>query len=135
MKRASMLLISVISTGLLACASGGGAGGGPSSGRDVITAEELERAPGVTNAYEAVERLRPNFLRSRGPQSLRSPTVPPIVVYLDQVRLGLVETLRGITVEAIQQIRHIPARDAQQRFGLDHTGGVIEVTTVGRGDR
>lgn len=134
MKRASMLLISVISTGLLACASGGSSVG-PGTGRDVITAEELERAPGVTNAYEAVERLRPNFLRSRGPQSLRSPTVPPIIVYLDQVRLGQVETLRGITVEAIQQIRHVPARDAQQRFGLDHTGGVIEVTTVGRGDR
>jgi hypothetical protein len=32
----------------------------------VLTAAEIASAPGLTNAYAAVEALRPNFLRTRG---------------------------------------------------------------------
>jgi hypothetical protein len=32
----------------------------------VLTAAEIASAPGITNAYEAVQTLRPNFLRTRG---------------------------------------------------------------------
>jgi hypothetical protein len=135
MRRARFYFVPLIALAVQACATTGGQGSA-SGGRDVITAEELSNAAGVTNAFEAVERLRPNFLRSRGPTSIREPSVPPIIVYLDQVRLGQVDSLRGITVESIRLIRHIPARDAQQRFGLDHTGGVIEVITMtGRSSR
>ena len=40
--------------------------------RNLITADEIGRS-NASNAYEAVERLRPAFLRTRGPQSIQNP--------------------------------------------------------------
>jgi hypothetical protein len=39
------------------------------SSSSVLTAAEIAGFPGITNAYEAVQTLRPNFLRTRGSAS------------------------------------------------------------------
>lgn len=36
----------------------------------VLTAAEIEKSPGIMNAYQAVQSLRPHFFRIRGPISL-----------------------------------------------------------------
>ena len=83
--------------------------------RDVITAEEIASADALT-AYDAVERLRPLWLRTRGERSIRLST--EIVVYQDQTMLGDVEMLRGIPAHLIQSIRALDAADAGRLPGL-----------------
>jgi hypothetical protein len=103
--------------GLLAC--GGGSGAGKSVGlREVLMSDEIAKA-NVSTAYEAVSRLRPYFLQTRG-------TAYPIV-YVDNVRYGDVTSLREIAVQNIDRIEYISASDATTRFGTGHAGGVIMV--------
>ena len=61
---------------VLGCASASGGGGTAQTGdRNVITAEEIASVPSA-NLYDLIEKLRPNMLRSRGPQSLGGPGAP-----------------------------------------------------------
>ncbi len=98
----------------------------PGSSRSVITAAQITEGR-YTNAFEAVEALRSNWLHKRGNDSINNPS--EIQVYLDNVRLGEVDTLRGIQSNAIISIRFIPAVEATSRWGLGHASGVIFVST------
>ena len=133
-----------------ACASGGGGGASTSttaetstaaipskrtsgSSRSVITAEELATANAST-VYEAIERLRPQFLQSHGAVSMQDMTAD-ILVYMDNVRLGGVDVLRRIEPGQVQEIRYVNARDATTRYATGHGGGVIEATSKGSKSR
>lgn len=107
-----------------ACATGASTG---SRSATVITAEELD-AITVPTVYEAVERLRPQFLRSRGASSVRNPQPMMPVVYVGGVRYGGPESLRQLRTSDVQEIRYLNASDATTRYGTDHTGGAIVVT-------
>ena len=53
----------------------------------------------------------------------------PVLVYVNEVRLGMVEDLRTIPTTQVQEIRYISATDATQRWGTGHSSGVIQVIT------
>lgn len=91
--------------------------------RDTITREEL-RTVQVTNALEAIQRLRPDMLRERGTRG----RTDAIVVYVNGQRAGYVDVLRSIRASDVTTIRKINATDATTRHGTGHAGGVIEVT-------
>src|SRR5690606_26335929 len=86
---------------LTACASGGA--GGQRIDRNLLTREQILET-NRQNAYEVVENLRSNWLRTRGPTSLTQEDAV-VQVYLDDNRLGGVETLRTINTTLIQYIR------------------------------
>lgn len=121
--RAFILLF--IACTLIACASSGAR---PSRNSDLITAEEIEAAS-VSNAYDAVARLRPAFLRGRGQSSIQTPGSDLPIVYVNGLRTGTIDHLRNIPAQDVQTIRFISATDATTRYGTGHTGGIIEVTT------
>ncbi|MFO7261248.1 MAG: hypothetical protein DIU52_008825 [bacterium] len=100
----------------------------PTRDRNVLTAAELERVAAET-AYEAIQRLRPEFLRVRGRISLENPSASLPVVYLDDIRLGGPDALRSIRVADVYEIRYLGAADATTRYGTGHAGGVIAVVT------
>ena len=107
-----------------ACASGQGATG-QRVDRNVITREQVQQNS-YRNAYEAVESLRPTWLVKR-PDGL---TVQrEVLVYLDNARLGGVEALRQIAAAQILRITWIDAGTAVNRWGVDHSQGVIMVIT------
>jgi hypothetical protein len=82
----------------------------------VITVEEIRRS-GAMNAYEAVERLRPFWLRSRNATSSRG--VPSsILVYLNGSRLGGTDMLRRLEVIPVTSIRYLDAAAAKSLPGL-----------------
>ena len=93
-----------------------------SASREVLSADELRTASGA-NALEVVQRLRPEFLRSRGP--LHAPKV-----FVDHMPIGGVSELRTIPVGGIREIRYLNARVATQEFGTGYSGGVIHVLSV-----
>lgn len=97
--------------------------------RTVLTHEELNRVA-YANAYQAVETLRSNWLRTRGPSSPGNPG--QVLVYLNNTRLGGVETLRGISPQEIVYIRYYDPASAAGRWGRDVANGVILVSTERR---
>ena len=99
----------------------------PPSG-DVISAEEIDGIQ-VATAYDVIQRLRPEFLRSRGRIAGGVAGSQSPVVYVDGVRAGGLDTLRGIAARDVAEIRRIGAADATTRYGTGHAGGVIEITT------
>ena len=125
MPRAARLLLLMVLP-ILACSR---ASNRPSAGdRDTITEEEIATSSAV-NAYEAVQRLRGNFLSNRGKTTILGKSSSMPTVYLDGVRYGDIQSLRNISASQVQAIRLYRAFDAQQKYGNDVMGGVIEVTT------
>lgn len=118
----------------LACSAGtAGSGGTVRSSPRVITAEEIERQ-GVTdlNGYEVVERLRGRWLIPQAGDSPSHPDPRLPVVYVDDIRLGEVQTLRNVPAGDILDMRFLDEREANFRYGLGHLGGAIVVRTKAR---
>ena len=111
---------------LAACASGGTAG--RVRGRPDLLTEEQIRATNHSTLYDVVRALRPNWTRTRGPDSLVNPG--QIQVYLDDMRLGGVEELKQIPATGISYVQWYDGIAASGRWGLDHGNGVIYVATA-----
>ena len=113
---------------VLGCASAS-ANSGVHRAANLITADEIA-GTNTTNAYEAVEKLRPAFLHSHGTDLSRSDTGLPDV-YLGVARYGDVNSLRNIPAMEVLEIRFYKGAEAATKFGMQNpTGinGVIEVT-------
>jgi hypothetical protein len=95
---------------------------------DLITEDDIARVHAQT-AYDAVARLRANFLTRRGSTSLLETSNPEPNVYLDDVFIGAVATLKGIQASDVATIRVYRAWEVAARFGNGNLGGVIEVYT------
>lgn len=117
------LLIGLI-TVLSACAPTGQGYAPRDSSR--ITPIEIERAQ-VSTAYEAVERLRPAWLRTRGQGSMLLSA--PIQVYLNGAPYGQLAALSQIRANDIQLMERLGSSEATRRFGTDHVNGAILVST------
>lgn len=111
-----------------ACATGSGSEGGSRRNRNVITYEELQGHPSLS-VYEAVQRLRPAWLQSRGPISAGGATRSYPQVMMDGVKLGDINTLRDLRTDNVQELRFIPSRDATTRLGTGYMAGLIEIIT------
>lgn len=107
---------------------------GEFASREMILADQIASAR-ATNAYEVVERLRPRWMRPRGTTQLPPQGGGPqfqenqVQVYLDDQRLGTVESLRAVEIAAVQYIRHYSATEASARWGFNHAAGAIYVST------
>lgn len=98
--------------------------------RDLITREEIkDRAQDATNAYDVVQRLRPQFLRTRQSGSIQQGVPVAIKVYINGSFRGSVLVLRDLTSHSIIDIAYLNGSDATTRFGTDHENGAIIVRT------
>lgn len=126
-----MLRSVIAAVGLIAlggCASVQTGGSQDSTPDHALFAPEIVAAR-VTDVYQAVLRLRPDFLhRGERPDS-RDQSPDQIRVYLDDVDLGGIEALRRIPLDAVTQIRFVPATEADMRWAGRHPAGVILVST------
>jgi hypothetical protein len=104
------------------------AGSPPSAGsRGEITRSDLDRNS-INTAYEAVQRLRPQWLRLRGQQTLSGGG--DLVVYLDNARMGGRESLQSISVGGVESIQFLDPSAATLRWGTGHGSGAIFISTV-----
>ena len=80
--------------------------------------------------WDAVEALHNNWLQVRGTDSFGVNSNPSeILVYMDNNRLGGVETLQSVPVSAVVYVRHYDAVEATARWGVGHSQGVIFLST------
>ena len=115
---------------LAACSSASSSSQTPApaatTSRDMITEQEIRGANAAT-AYDVVVRLRGHWLRRRGTISVRDPSAGEVVVFLNEVRAGGPEALRGIRADEVREIRYLSGQDATIRYGTGYGGGVIQV--------
>lgn len=93
-----------------------------------ITQDEIIASLAV-DAYDAVTKLRANFLASRGRTSFRSNESTLPTVFVDGLEYGPVSTLRLIAANEIAEIRLFRSWEATTTFGTGFMSGVIAVTT------
>lgn len=98
------------------------------SGPELLTGEQLASTH-AASVYEAVRRLRPSFLRARGPTSVLIPGATGPALWVDQTYIGDVGELRDIPTGDVVSIRHLPSWEAATHYGSRFSQGVLVVTT------
>jgi hypothetical protein len=123
------LALLFVAIGCAPAAEGAGGSTAPRMNRNVITAEEIAATERAGSAYEIVQALRPNWLRTRAGGTVTNPGAGEPVVYVDGIRMGGTNMLRQIERSGIVTLQYLDAKDATTRFGTGHSGGVIMVGT------
>lgn len=104
---------------------------------DIITADQIARSK-ATNAYDLIATIRPQMFTAHGAPTTRGsqPAIPlarqavPVLVYIDNVKVGAVTELKALATLDLREIRYLSPRVATDRWGENHAGGVIHVTTA-----
>jgi len=101
---------------------------------NLLTAEEMAAAHAdVNTAYDAVARLRPNWLTAHGVTSAvaNGAGTEYALVFVDGMQYGDLNSLRGIPAYHVGSIRYYDVTQAGGRFGIRAgSSGVIEVTML-----
>jgi hypothetical protein len=117
----------IILLGVIALAGCSGATSSPRGSGSLITRAELEPLESFT-AYDAIARLRPNWLQTRGPTSLADgPTLPR--VHINQSPSGSMDELRSMSTIEVESMEFLSPADATTLYGTGYPGGVILVRT------
>lgn len=113
---------------ILGCAPASGTPSGSEVPRraNALTAEEIDSEHANTGtAYDAIARLRPNWLVARGVAAQGSEYA---VVFVEGSQLGDLNSLRTIPAYHVAEARYYDITQAGARFGIrGGTGGAIEV--------
>ena len=124
------LFYSLAAAGLLGCATTGANTKVAGQSASVLTAEEIASAHAdASNAYDAIQRLRPNWLAPKGVTSGRSAMgTQYATIFLDGQAYGDITTLRSISAYNVGSARYYDVTQAGARFGIQGgSSGVIEV--------
>jgi hypothetical protein len=99
----------------------------PRRGNDLSGEEIVVAKADVGTAYDAVARLRPNWLSSRGPTSFESQG-SYARVFVEGQLYGELASLRNIPAHQVAGMHYYDVTEAGARFGLrGGNSGVIEV--------
>jgi hypothetical protein len=96
---------------------------------NVLTAEEIADAHAdVNSAYDAVQRLRPNWLAPRGTMSSSTTGSNYAQVFVNDQFVGDIAALKNINAYQVGDVRYYDPSQAGGRFGIRAgTNGAIEV--------
>ena len=108
----------------------------PAMDPEIITQDQIARSK-ATNAYDLIATIRPQMFTAHGAATTRGEQpstqgrqAQPVVVYIDNVKVGPVAELKALGTLDVREIRYLSPRVATDRWGLNHAGGVIYVTTL-----
>jgi hypothetical protein len=122
-----VMFLVMIGFGGTSCGGAGSQSDTPSPGnRNVLTHDEISESS-QSDIYSALLALRPNWLRSRGSDSLQAST--RVQVYRDDIWLGEVDVLRSVSVADVEYVRYYDGIDASGRWGLGHSQGVVYIAS------
>lgn len=121
--RVRILLVLLAALVVAGCATGGSA----SRDRDLITSAELRDAEVSSQSmYQAIQRLRPVWLRPRGSNLAGELFLP--MVFVSGARYGDLQSLRNLRASDVRRARFMNSGDATTRYGTGYPGGIILVT-------
>ncbi len=91
-----------------------------------LTETDLAKA-NSDNLYEAIAKLRPEWLSSRGATSVADATPTSVSVFMNGSMLGKADALKSLVVLDVTEVRYWDAAQASARFGMGHPRGVLEI--------
>ena len=94
----------------------------------MITAPELSLSK-ARNAYDAIQQIRPEMLRTRDPGAMVYFKARPPIVALDYTLVGGVEVLRALSSRKVTRIEYVNSWVAAKRFGPGFGDGVMLIET------
>jgi hypothetical protein len=125
--RRNLLLLSL--AGAAACAGKSAHPAAGPSGRSVIPDAEIPTT-GTESALDLIQRLRPEYLRSRPSQTFTGATsnnAPPPSVFFNGQHIGELADLRQIPAPSLSMVRYYSIEEGKRKFGMQYGGGVIEI--------
>lgn len=122
---------------LFGCASTGTNPGVARQSMSVLTAEEIQHAHAdASTAYDAIARLRPNWLAAKGVTSASSGGTQYATIFLDGQPVGDISALRNIAGYNIGSAHYYDVTQAGAKFGIrGGASGVIEVFSKAAGQQ
>lgn len=127
MKRSVRVVTSIAMAFALGCASATTQGRTSQGTGNTLTQDQLAR----TNSeylYDAIVKLRPSWLTSRGPTSVTDATPTSVSVYVGGSLLGKAEALKDVRTLDVAEVKYWDAASASARFGMGNPRGVLEIT-------
>jgi hypothetical protein len=116
---------------IMGCASAAGTHATARTG-NVLTAEDIAaNHADIETAYDAVVRLRPNWLAPHGVTSAQAggAGTERAAVFVDGQLYGDVSSLRNIPAYHVRELRYYNVTEAGARFGIKGgSSGAIDVT-------
>jgi hypothetical protein len=103
------------------------AGSGQRSGSSTVLNAAQLAAANTDNLYDAIIKLRPEWLTSRGPTSVTDLTPSGVDVYQSGNLMGKAEYLKDVRMLDVTEVRYFDTGQASARFGMGHPRGVIEI--------
>ena len=125
--RAKSLAAVAVAWTLTGCARGAMPDGSTASNPKYVITEEQLAGTNSDNLYDAIVKIHPDWLTSRGPTSVTNPTPTVVSVFMNGTMLGKADYLREMHVLDVSAVRYWDAGQATARFGNGHPRGVIEV--------
>lgn len=131
MRLVELARVAAFAVAIAACASSGSSDRPRRGSPDEITREEIA-VTSATNAYELINRLRPNWLRAPNTGSISGVRSQLTLVYLDRHRLGDLQSLRTLNTSEIQSMVWLDAAKAATvltEIGSEPIRGAIVIKT------
>jgi hypothetical protein len=121
------LFLALFSTASLAgCVAAASQSGSAPSGGNRLTRTQLASS-NSDNVFDAIAKLRPEWLSSRGPTSVTDATPTSVSVFMNGSMLGKGDYLKQVSLLDVSEVRYWDAAQASARFGMGHPRGVIEI--------
>lgn len=127
MKRRRALVLLVASATSLVVGCAGAATQGRSSGNGTTLSQAELARTNAGNVYDAIVKLQPEWLSSRGATSVTDATPTGVDVYMNGTFLGKADYLRDVRLQDVTGVKYWNAGQAAARFGMGHPRGVLEI--------
>ncbi|MGH9887298.1 MAG: hypothetical protein ACREBE_17350, partial [bacterium] len=101
---------------ILGCANAATQGGAARGSGNTLSSTQLG-ASNAENLYDAIVRLRPSWLTSRGPTSVTDATPTGVDVFMAGTYLGKADYLQQLRVADVTEVHYWDAASASARFG------------------
>jgi len=123
-----LIRTTLASTWLVAGCAAASTQGSPGRGNGTqLTLTELAAA-NADNLYDAIAKLRPEWLSTRGATSVTDSSPTGVDIYMNGTFLGKADYMRDVRLLDVSSVRYWDAGQASARFGMGHPRGVIEIT-------
>jgi hypothetical protein len=107
----------------------------PKSSSTLITVEDIERVrPSVSNALDAVQLLRPRWLKKTYDRSETAPGVPSDNLYMraaevwvivDGHEMGGLNYLKALPAEQVYTLQFLRVNEVMARYGFENAPAIV----------
>ena len=100
----------------------------------ILIADDLRKSD-AQNLGDAIQRLRPEWLRRGSARAANSmgttrTSAEPLVVWIDNNRAGGADILNQIQISNVRLVQYFTPSEAESRFGTGNSSGAIQVITL-----